>query len=282
MRFTKMHGLGNDFVIVEAWQGLPATDLSLLAQQVCQRHLGVGADGLVFLSPSEVADFRMHIYNADGSLAEMCGNALRCVSKYVYEHGHCHWPDLAVETLDGIKQVHLELAGQQVRLVKVDMGWPVLEPARIPMLTLASPPVAVPLDVRGQQYAVTGVSVGVPHAVVFVPDVNKIDIAQLGSSLERHEIFPRGTNVEFVQVINSRQVLVRVWERGAGITMACGTGACAVVVACVLNGLTEEQVNVELPGGTLQIHWQDRQRIYMTGPATEVFTGIWPLDRNST
>lgn len=277
MRFTKMHGLGNDFVVMEAWQGLPATDLPLLAQQICQRQLGVGADGLVFLLPSEVADFRMHIYNADGSLAEMCGNALRCVSKYVYEHGLCHWPDLAVETMDGIKQVHLEVTGQQVKGVKVDMGWPVLEPTRIPMLTLTNPPVAVPLEVQGQRYAVTGVAVGVPHAVVFVPDANRIDIAQLGSSIEKHEIFPCGANVDFVQVINSHQVLVRVWERGAGVTMACGTGACAVVVACVLNGLTEEQANVELPGGTLQIHWQNRQRIYMTGPATEVFTGIWPL-----
>ncbi len=277
MRFTKMHGLGNDFVVVEAWQGVPATDLSLLARQICQRHLGVGADGLVFLLPSQVADFRMHIYNADGSVAEMCGNALRCVSKYVYEHGHCRRPDLTVETLDGIKQVHLEFEGSQVSRVKVDMGCPVLEPARIPMLTLPNPAVAVPLEVQGQRYAVTGVTVGVPHAVVFVPDVNAVDIAQIGSSLETHEIFPRGTNVDFVQVLNSRRVLARVWERGAGLTLACGTGACAVVVAGVLNGLTEEQVNVELPGGTLQIHWPDRQRIYMTGPATEVFTGNWPL-----
>lgn len=277
MRFTKMHGLGNDFVVMEAWQGLPVTNLSVLAKQICQRHCGIGADGLVFLLPSEVADFRMHIYNADGSLAEMCGNALRCVSKYVYEHGYCRWSDLTVETLDGIKQVHLELDGQRVVRVRVNMGIPMLDPTRIPMLTLANPPVAVPVAVQEQRYAVTGVAVGVPHAVVFVPDVDKIDVARVGGAIGRHDIFPCGTNVEFVQVISSRQVLSRMWERGAGVTLACGTGACAVVVACVLNGLTEEQVDVILPGGTLQIHWQDRTRLYMTGPAIEVFTGNWPL-----
>lgn len=277
MRFTKMHGLGNDFVVVEAWQGLPTTDLSLLAQRICHRHRGVGADGLVFLLPSQVADLRMQIYNADGSLAEMCGNAVRCVAKYVYEHGHCQWPDLTVETLAGIKQVHLQIAEGHVERVKVDMGHPVLEPARIPMLTGTNPPVAVPIEVQGQRLLVTGVGVGVPHAVVFVPDVETVDLAQVGPDLERHPVFPRGTNVDFVQVINSRRVLVRVWERGAGITLACGTGACAVVVACVLNGLTEEEVEVELPGGTLQIHWPQRERLHMTGPATKVFSGYWPL-----
>lgn len=276
MRFTKMHGLGNDFVVVEAWEGLPATNLTSLAQLVCHRHRGIGADGLVFLLPSEVADCRMQIYNADGSLAEMCGNALRCVSKYVYDHGHCQWPDLTVETLAGIKQVHLEIVGGQVEQIRVDMGFPMLEPSRIPMLTMTNPPAAIPIEVHGQRFAVTGVGVGVPHAVIFVPDIEKVDLAQVGASLERHPIFPWETNADFVQVINSRRVLVRVWERGAGATLACGTGACAVVVACVLNGLTEEQVDVELPGGILQICWQDRQRLYMTGPATEVFSGYWP------
>ncbi|NLW17121.1 MAG: diaminopimelate epimerase [Firmicutes bacterium] len=279
MRFTKMHGLGNDFIVVEAWQDLPDGDLSALARQICQRRWGVGGDGLVFLLPSEVADLRMHIYNADGSVAEMCGNALRCVSQYVYEHGYCQRPDLKVETLDGIKQVHLEISDQQVKLVKVDMGLPILEPTRIPMLTLTDSPVEVPIEVLGERYVVTGVAVGVPHAVVFVPDVNKVDVARVGASLEQHPIFPRGANVDFVQVINSRRVMVRVWERGVGVTLACGTGACAVVVAGVLNGLTDEQVDVELPGGTLQIYWQDRKRLYMTGPAKEVFTGKWPLVR---
>lgn len=278
MQFAKMQGLGNDFIVVEAWQGLPSVDLAVLARQMCQRHFGVGADGLVFLLPSEVADFRMHIYNADGSLAEMCGNALRCVSKYVYEHGHCQWPTLTVETLDGIKPAHLELDRQQVVSVRVDMGLPVLNPARIPMLTLAHPPVAVPLEVQGQRYVVTAVAVGVPHAIVFVPDLDRVDVAQVGSNIAAHAAFPRGTNVEFVQVINSREVQVRVWERGAGITLACGTGACAVVVACVLNGLTEEKVDVLLPGGKLQIDWQDQGRLYMTGPAVEVFSGYWPLN----
>ena len=278
MQFTKMHGLGNDFIVVEAWQGLPAADLARLARHICQRQLGVGADGLVFLLPSEVADFRMHIYNADGSLAEMCGNALRCVSKYVYEHGHCQWPTLIVETLDGIKQAHLELDGQQVVSVRVDMGLPVLNPARIPMLTLAYPPVAVPLEVQGQRYVVTAVAIGVPHAIVFVPDLDRVDVGYIGASIEAHAAFPRGTNVNFVQVINSHQVQARVWERGAGVTLACGTGACAVVVACVLNGLTEEKVDVLLPGGKLQIAWQDRQRLYMTGPAVEVFSGNWSLN----
>lgn len=277
MRFTKMHGLGNDFVVVESWQGLPETDLALLAQQICQRHHGIGADGLVFLRPSQVADFYMHIHNADGSLAEMCGNALRCVSKYAYDHGHCRWPDLSVETMDGIKQVHLELQDGQVEQVRVDMGLPLLEPERIPMLTPTDSSVSVAIEVQGRNYAVTGVGVGVPHAVIFVPELESVDVAQVGAAIEQHAMFPRGTNVEFVQVLTSHLVLVQVWERGVGITLACGTGASAVAVACVLNGLTEEQVEVALPGGPLQIHWQNRQRLYMTGPATEVFSGVWPL-----
>lgn len=275
--FTKVQGLGNDFVLVEAFEGPPPGDLAQLARDICDRHFGVGADGLVLLSSSAVADLQMRIFNADGSEAEMCGNVIRCIGKYAYEHGFCRRDQISVETLAGIRYIGLHLLEGRVQAVTVDMGIPILEPASIPMLTERHPAVLVPVLGQDEVYRVTAVSMGNPHAVVFVPDIRKIDLARQGSFLEKHPIFPRGANVEFVQVIDSGFVKMRVWERGVGETLACGTGACAVGVAAVLNGLTEEQLWVELPGGRLQINWRNQQRVWMTGPAEEVFQGQWPL-----
>lgn len=275
MHFTKVHGLGNDFVLIEAFSGLPTADLPRLARATCDRHFGIGADGLLLLHPSQVADFRMQIINSDGSEAEMCGNAIRCAAKYAYEHGLCRWSELSVETLAGIMQLRLGVNAGLVETVMVDMGLPILDPARIPMNTPQNPAVLVPVRVRDRVYRVTALLMGVPHAIVFVPDLDKVDVAAEGYALEKHALFPRGTNVEFVQVVSSSVVRVRVWERGAGLTLACGTGACAVAVACVLNGLTEDSITTELPGGSLQVHWRNQQRVYMTGPAAEVFSGEW-------
>ncbi len=279
MRFTKVQGLGNDFILIEAFNGLPSADLAGLARSICHRHFGVGADGLVLLRPSQIADFRMQIINSDGSEAEMCGNAIRCAAKYAYEHGLCRWTELSVETLAGIMQIKLAVKEGCVESVTADMGLPILDPERIPMQTEQNPAVLVPVRAGEKVYRVTALLMGVPHAVVFVPDLEKVDIAQDGYALEKHAVFPRGTNVEFVRVVNPELVKVKVWERGAGLTLACGTGACAVAVACVLNGLTEDQITVALPGGALHVHWRNHQRVLMTGPAVEVFSGDWPETR---
>ena len=277
MLFTKVQGLGNDFVLVEALAGPPPGDLAQLARDVCDRHFGVGADGLVLLLSSSVADLQMRIFNADGSEAEMCGNVIRCIGKYAYEHGCCRRDQISVETPAGIRCIGLHLAGDKVQAVTVDMGNPILDPVRISIRTARHPAVLVPVPGQEEVYRVTAVSMGNPHAVVFVPDISKVDLARQGSFLERHPIFPRGANVEFAQVIDAGLVKVRVWERGVGETLACGTGACAVGVAGVLNGLTEEQLWVELPGGRLHINWRNQQRVWMTGPAEEVFQGQWSI-----
>lgn len=277
MFFTKVQGLGNDFVLVEAFDTLPISDPGQLAQRICDRHFGVGADGLVLLSHSVTADLRMRIWNADGSEAEMCGNAIRCVGRYAYERGACRREEMAVETLAGVRQIKLHLRDGSVSAVTVDMGSPILDPVQIPVLSRRNPAVLVPIIGVDEVYRVTAVSMGNPHAVVFVPDLETIDLQRQGSFLERHQLFPRGTNVEFVQVIDPEEVKVRVWERGVGATLACGTGACAVAVAAVLNGLTESKLWVELPGGRLQINWRNQQHVLMTGPAESVYTGDWPL-----
>ncbi|MGI6358911.1 MAG: diaminopimelate epimerase [Bacillota bacterium] len=276
MKFTKVQGIGNDFVLVEAFAGWPVADPARLAKLVCDRHFGVGADGLIFISRSQVADLSMRIWNADGSEAEMCGNAIRCLAKYAYQHGFCCREEMSVETPAGIRHIRLHLAAGQVSAVTVNMGSPILDPKLIPMGCDRHPAVLVPIVDQNQVYRVTAVSTGVPHAVVFVPDVDAVDLEEQGSFLGRHPSFPSGTNVEFVQVIDRETVKVRVWERGVGPTLACGTGACAVAVAAVLCGLTEPQLSVELPGGRLHIHWRNRQQLFMTGPAEEVFSGHWP------
>ncbi|SHE35373.1 diaminopimelate epimerase [Desulforamulus putei] len=278
MFFTKVHGLGNDFILVNAGtgQGLP-DDCSTLAKEMCDRRFGIGADGLVLLLDSGVADVRMKIINSDGSEAEMCGNAIRCVAKYLYEHDIVRKDEIKVETLAGIIVPQIIQNNGVVEAVRVDMGAPRLERAQIPMVGPAGQVIHEPLEVDGQTFYITAVSMGNPHCVIFVPDVSAIPLADIGPRIETHPAFPRKTNVEFVQVISPREVRMLVWERGAGPTMACGTGACAVAVAGVLNNLTERNVTVHLPGGPLAIEWSDNGSVYMTGPAKEVFTGEYTV-----
>lgn len=279
MDFRKVHGLGNDFVLVDSFrqpQELPAP-LGETAVKVCHRQLGVGADGLVVLLPSKNADVRMLIFNADGSEAQMCGNAIRCVARYLYEQDLVKKEVIAVETLAGIIRPQVILENGRVAGVRVDMGEPRLERAQIPMVGPPGWVIAEPLLVGDHVYNVTAVSMGNPHCVIFVPDAEQVRLFEAGPAIEHHPAFPQRTNVEFVQVLNPEEVRMRVWERGAGATLACGTGACAAVVAGSLNGLTERKVTVHLPLGSLFIEWAGDNHLYMTGPAEEVFSGTYPV-----
>ena len=279
LRFTKMQGIGNDYVYVNGFEERVDSP-SELARKISDRHFGVGSDGLVLILPSAAADVRMRMFNADGSEAEMCGNAVRCVGKYVYDHGIQVKEVITVETGAGVKVVRLLFEAGEVRGATVDMGEPELNPAKIPVLTEASTDggpqrfVAHPVDVGGQLHEITAVSMGNPHAVIFMKGIDDLDLPRIGPKFERHPLFPKRTNTEFVEVISSTKVRMRVWERGAGETLACGTGACAVAVACVLNGYTGRDVDVELKGGTLQIHWDESSNhVHMTGSAVTVFAG---------
>ncbi len=273
MEFSKWHGLGNDFVVVDARKdGLP-DDAPALARAVCDRHFGIGADGLVFILQTAEADIEMRIFNSDGSEAEMCGNAIRCVARYVYDEGTVGGTVVRVKTLAGIMVPQVILEDGAVTKVRVDMGVPRLDRTEIPMLGEPGRVVNEPLTVNGRSFNITVVSMGNPHCVVFVPDLEEVDLLQVGPIIEKHHLFPRKTNVEFVEVLSPDAVRVKVWERGAGQTMACGTGACAVAVAGVLNGLTRRSVCVELPGGSLDIAWEEDGHVYMTGPAVKVFEG---------
>lgn len=278
MFFTKVHGLGNDFILINAGtgEGFP-DDYSSLAIEMCDRKFGIGADGLVLLLDSCVADVRMRIINSDGSEPEMCGNAIRCVAKYLYEHNVVRKDEIKVETLAGIIIPQIIHKHGKVEMVRVDMGLPRLERQEIPMAGPAGQVIGEDFEVNGQRFAVTAVSMGNPHCVIFVPDVSAVPLAEIGPLIETHPAFPRKTNVEFVQVVSPTEVRMVVWERGAGPTMACGTGACAVAVAGVLNGLTEKSVTVHLPGGPLHIEWAESGKIYMTGPAVEVFSGEYTV-----
>ncbi|MCI8834866.1 MAG: diaminopimelate epimerase [Ruminococcus sp.] len=275
MKFTKMQGLGNDYVYVNC---LKETVIhpSEMAIRVSDRHFGIGADGLILIRPSVKADFEMEMYNADGSRGEMCGNGIRCVAKYVYDYGLTDKTRISVDTLGGVKELELTVEEGEVKLVKVDMGKPVLEPPRIPIVTEADAVINQPIQVNGLEYRMTGVSMGNPHAVVFLEDIKSLDIEKTGPLFEHHVCFPKRINTEFVRVVDRHTVEMRVWERGSGETLACGTGACAVTVACVLNGLTEEEITVKLLGGDLQIQWdRENDTVYMTGPAEIVFEGNW-------
>lgn len=275
MKFTKMQGLGNDYVYVNC---LKETVIhpSEMAIRVSDRHFGIGADGLILIRPSVKADFEMEMYNADGSRGEMCGNGIRCVAKYVYDYGLTDKTRISVDTLGGVKELELTVEEGKVKLVKVDMGKPVLEPPRIPIVTEADAVINQPIQVNGLEYRMTGVSMGNPHAVVFLEDIKSLDIEKTGPLFEHHVCFPKRINTEFVRVVDRHTVEMRVWERGSGETLACGTGACAVTVACVLNGLTEEEITVKLLGGDLQIQWdRENDTVYMTGPAEIVFEGNW-------
>jgi len=278
--FTKVQGLGNDFILINClqepvWSG----DLPGLARRACDRRFGIGADGLVLLLPSDKADVGMRIFNPDGSEAEMCGNAVRCAARFLYERGIVCRKEVRVETLAGVMKPVLLFEGNRVAAVRVDMGEPHLERSEIPM---TGPPGRVlnePLVLDGSTWHVTGVSMGNPHCVIFVPDIEKVPLAEIGPRLETHPSFPQRTNVEFVEAVNPAQVRMKVWERGAGETMACGTGACAAAVAGALNGFTGRTVTVRLAAGDLLIEWAKDDHVYMTGPAEEVFTGNWPEGR---
>ena len=281
MKFTKMHGLGNDFVMVDCFEEQLSVDLAQLSRKICDRHFGIGADGLVLILPSETADIGMRIFNPDGSEPEMCGNAIRCFARYVYEHNIVSKQIMRVETLAGLIVPELVMNGEKVISVKVDMGEPRLDREQIPMAGMAGKVVNEPVTVAGTTYNVTCVSMGNPHCITFVPDTGNVPISEVGPKIETHRLFPKKTNVEFVQVLNNNEVNMRVWERGAGETLACGTGACATGVACVLNNLTAREIIVHLTGGDLQIEWADNNHVYMTGPAEYVFTGVVEMPHNS-
>ena len=276
MKFTKMQGIGNDYVYVNCLQET-IENPSELAKKISDRHYGVGSDGLIMINPSDKADFEMEMYNADGSRGEMCGNGIRCVAKYVYDYGLTDKTSISVETLAGIKYLDLTVEDGKVVLVKVDMGKPMLRPEEVPVVSEKEEVIDEPITVDGQEYRMTCVSMGNPHAVVFIDqDVKEFPRESVGVKFENHERFPKRVNTEFVNVLDRHTAQMRVWERGSGETLACGTGACAVAVACALNGLTEDEVTVKLLGGDLQIKWdREKNTVYMTGPAEVVFDGEW-------
>ena len=274
IRFTKMQGAGNDYVYIVA----TVQDVShpeRLAVEMSDRHFGVGSDGLVLILPSDKADFRMRMFNADGSEAQMCGNASRCVGKYVYEHGLTTQKTLLLETASGIKVLDLHVSDGKVSRVSVDMGVPVLEPAAIPVNLPGERVVDMPITVAGEEYRMTCVSMGNPHAVLFVPSLDAVDVHGLGPLAEHHALFPERCNIEFAEIVSPTEIRMRVWERGAGETLACGTGACATLVAAVLNGLTQRRAKLRLLGGDLDIAWREDGRVCMTGGAETVFDGVW-------
>ena len=273
MKFTKMQGLGNDYVYVNCFQE-KIENPSEVAIKVSNRNFGIGSDGLIMINPSRVADFEMEMYNADGSRGEMCGNGIRCVGKYVYDYGLTDKTSISVETLGGIKYLDFTVEDGKVKLVKVDMGSPELASKNIPIVAEGETVINAPIVVDGIEYHMTGVSMGNPHTVVYIDDVKGLDIEKIGPKFENHERFPKRINTEFARVLDRHTVEMRVWERGSGETLACGTGACAVAVASILNGFTEDTVTVKLLGGDLLIEW-DRQtnKVYMTGPCEISFEG---------
>jgi len=279
--FTKMHGLGNDYLMIDAMGGAPPeAKLSTLARAMCDRHFGIGADGIILVLPSRAADFTMRIFNADGSEAEMCGNGIRLFAKFVYEREYTRERELSVDTLAGIIRPRLRVQGASVTRVRVDMGEPRLRRSQIPMKGKDQPQVVKErLRVSGTRYEMTAVSMGNPHCVIFVNDVDRVKLEEIGPAIERHNLFPRRTNVEFAQIVGEGEIKMRVWERGAGETLACGTGASAAVVAAVLNELTSRRVTVRLRGGNLKVNWNpEDNHVFTEGPAAEVCTGETRLD----
>ncbi|MDY3556393.1 diaminopimelate epimerase [Gemmata sp. JC717] len=278
MQFTKMHGLGNDYVYVDCVRQKPPADPAALARAVSDRHFGIGSDGLILICPSEKADARMRMFNADGSESEMCGNGVRCVAKFVHDRGIATKPRLKIETGRGVLTLDLEVRGGKAERVRVNMGEPILESAKIPTTLPGDPPANAKLVCAAPApWEVTCVSMGNPHAVIYCDDVAKVELEQIGPKLEHAPEFPRRINVHFVQVHSPNEVTMRTWERGSGITLACGTGACSVCVAGVLTGRTGRKLLAHLPGGDLELEWSETDNcVYMTGPATEVFTGEWP------
>jgi diaminopimelate epimerase len=284
MRFTKMHGIGNDYVYVNGFTETVA-DPARVARKISDRHFGVGSDGLILILPSKQADVRMRMFNADGSEAEMCGNGVRCVAKYAYEHGLAKTNPMRVETGRGVLTLQLQIEGRKVQSVTVDMGNPILELPKIPVnaeLVSATKPHQYDFKVGDTQVSgATFVSMGNPHAVIFTENLDRIDVSRLGPAIEHFKAFPNRINVHWVQVKSRSEVTMRTWERGSGITLACGTGACAVCVAGAITGTTERKILAHLPGGDLSLDWrQGDDSVFMTGPATEVFSGEWPDDQS--
>jgi diaminopimelate epimerase len=276
MRFTKMHGLGNDYVYVDLFRDRLPGEPEAIARAVSDRHFGIGADGLILIGPSERADARMRMFNADGSESEMCGNGVRCVAKYVHDHGIAAKDRVTIETGRGVLTLDLDVVDGKARRVRVDMGAPILASSAIPTTLPGDPPIEEPIVVDGREYRVTAVSMGNPHAVIYVDDVATFPLESLGPKFERHVAFPRRVNAHFVQVVGPGEVIMRTWERGSGITLACGTGACSVCVAGVLTGRTAAKLLAHLPGGDLELEWAGAGHpVFMTGPATEVFSGEW-------
>ncbi len=274
LKFTKMHGCGNDYIYFNCFEQEVA-DPEALSIRLSDRHFGIGGDGIVLICPSDVADAKMRMFNADGSEGKMCGNATRCIGKYIYEHGLISKPEMTLETLSGIKILKMTEEDGKITSVRVDMGKAILKPSEIPTKYTGDTAVSVPLTVDGTDYAVTCVSMGNPHCIVFVDqDVNTLDLPKIGPSFENHEMFPERINTEFIRVIDDHTLQMRVWERGSGETLACGTGACAAAVASVLNGYCPkgEDITIHLIGGELKIRYTD-EAVYLTGPATTVFEG---------
>lgn len=276
-KFSKMHGAGNDYIYVNCFEE-SIEDINETAAKVSDRHFGIGSDGLVLICPSKVADFRMDMYNSDGTQAEMCGNATRCVGKYVYDRGLTDKTQVTLETLAGIKILDLNVKEGKVESVCVNMGSPELKSKNIPINSKLERFVDEPVLVDGREYKVTGVSMGNPHAVTFIDDTDSLEIEKIGPKFENHPMFPKRINTEFAQIVDRNTIKMRVWERGAGETLACGTGACATLVAAVLNGLTDDEADLILLGGTLHIRWdREENKVYMTGPAQFVFDGVISL-----
>lgn len=273
LRFTKMHGAGNDYIYVNGFQQT-VENPSELAIKLSDRHFGIGSDGLVIILPSDIADFRMKMFNSDGSEAEMCGNATRCVGKYVFDNKMTEKIEITLDTKAGIKYITLLDGNDKARKVTVDMGEPILDPTLIPVNVNEEPVLNFPLDIDGKIWKISCVSMGNPHAVIFTEGIKELDLPVLGPKFEKHPIFPRKTNTEFIEVVDRNTLNMRVWERGAGETLACGTGACASAVAAILNNHCDRNITIHLLGGDLEVEWREsNNHVYMTGEAVTVFEG---------
>ncbi len=275
MKFTKMHGCGNDYIYINGFDTkISQSPKREMAIRLSDRHFGIGGDGVIFINPSEIADFEMEMFNADGSRAEMCGNGIRCVGKYVYDHKMTDKVNVSVESCGKIKYLELETREKKVTAVRVNMGSPDFQARNIPVIAKGEQVINEEITVGGKQYKMTCVSMGNPHAVVEAEDVTNLNLPEIGPLFENHTVFPQRINTEFIRVIDRQTIQMRVWERGSGETLACGTGCCAAAAACALNGLTDDQVTVKLLGGELFINWDRKSNlIYMTGPAVTVFEG---------
>lgn len=275
IKFTKMEGLGNDYVYIDCYSSnMQFNNISYLAKFISDRHFGVGSDGIILICKSQIADFKMRMFNQDGTEAQMCGNGIRCVGKFVYDKGLTSKKEIKIETLAGIKNLELNVEDGKVKTVKVDMGEPILEPEKIPVISSNNPVNNLVIKALDKDFNFTCVSMGNPHAITVVKDTDNFDVQKYGSVLEIDKHFPERSNIEFIKIIDKENIKMRVWERGAGETLACGTGACATCVACAMNKLTKREVMISLLGGNLQIEWDEKtNHVFMTGPATTVFEG---------